>query len=439
MNSQKLKKLQGNLFVVLIICIICFIYFCNVKLVWIDRRPSNFWTYLYLIIFNVFSFMLAWSLIVTMFTDPGRVPQNWGYFLDDHEHKKRRYCLICHIFKPERCHHCSACNRCVLNMDHHCPWLGNCIGFKNRKFFILLLFYVNVTTWLAMFGMIGEIFNIMVSIKQKLGGDDTITISWFSDFLIVASFGLDITAMVIIGIFFKFHLDLIFMNTTTLENLDRKRNNSSSSPQPNNEINKSIIIIRDNNSNSNNNNNNNNINSNSNNNNKHSSMDKLEILITMHITEISKLNNNNNNKWEMALINNSITKDISKIVTSIETNFEWRVCQFIDLNQFTFLFIYEFTYLLTYQLAKIHSFILTYIDEFLINQLNQNNQTQINKVFIQLIQFINSIFQKSQIQLAKLQNFVLFLTFFLFKNSYFNVHSNQNKSCCLNFIYLLFK
>ncbi|KAL4510762.1 hypothetical protein ABPG72_004916 [Tetrahymena utriculariae] len=234
MNTQKLKKLQGNLFVVLIICIICFIYFCNVKLVWIDRRPSNFWTYLYLIIFNLFSFMLAWSLIVTMFTDPGRVPQNWGYFLDDHEHKKRRYCLICHIFKPERCHHCSACNRCVLNMDHHCPWLGNCIGFKNRKFFILLLFYVNVTTWLAMFGMIGEIFNIMVSIKQKLGGDDTITISWFSDFLIVASFGVDITAMVIIGIFFKFHLDLIFMNTTTLENLDRKRNNSSSSPQPNN-------------------------------------------------------------------------------------------------------------------------------------------------------------------------------------------------------------
>ena len=47
-----------------------------------------------------------------------------GYFLDDPECKKRRYCLICHIFKPERCHHCSACNRCVLNMDHHCPWIN---------------------------------------------------------------------------------------------------------------------------------------------------------------------------------------------------------------------------------------------------------------------------------------------------------------------------
>ena len=31
----------------------------------------------------------------------------------------RKYCLICHVYKPERTHHCSSCSRCVLNMDHH--------------------------------------------------------------------------------------------------------------------------------------------------------------------------------------------------------------------------------------------------------------------------------------------------------------------------------
>lgn len=66
-----------------------------------------------------------------------------------------RYCDHCHLLKPDRCHHCSACNkydftlflksytcildcsvtvqhllfllsyRCILKMDHHCPWYVN--------------------------------------------------------------------------------------------------------------------------------------------------------------------------------------------------------------------------------------------------------------------------------------------------------------------------
>jgi palmitoyltransferase len=34
-----------------------------------------------------------------------------------------RWCSRCQAPKPPRAHHCSVCRRCVLKMDHHCPWV----------------------------------------------------------------------------------------------------------------------------------------------------------------------------------------------------------------------------------------------------------------------------------------------------------------------------
>ncbi|XP_049602974.1 palmitoyltransferase ZDHHC15B [Syngnathus scovelli] len=52
-----------------------------------------------------------------------------------------RFCDRCQVLKPDRCHHCSVCEMCVLKMDHHCPWVNNCVGFSNYKFFLLFLSY----------------------------------------------------------------------------------------------------------------------------------------------------------------------------------------------------------------------------------------------------------------------------------------------------------
>ena len=64
--------------------------------------------------------------------------------------------------------------RCVLDMDHYCPWMNNCVGYRNYRYFILYLIYMVVGCVFAIVFII--MGSIVLTANERLSSPSTCVI-----------------------------------------------------------------------------------------------------------------------------------------------------------------------------------------------------------------------------------------------------------------------
>ena len=201
----------------------------NSLLIFIIIKAHSQISFLYQIIISGFFYIIE---IITMIlggcTDPGILPRQSNDFYYGTNRPLHRYvvnghkiiltyCYSCSMFRPPRTSHCSVCDNCVERFDHHCLWLGTCIGKRNYKYFFCLI----TTLFFSDLFQIGSgIYYIVIQskkLKNKEKNSMLLVIAYSSivlyNILFIACF---------LGKLLAIHVYLVFKNLTFYELVKNK-------------------------------------------------------------------------------------------------------------------------------------------------------------------------------------------------------------------------
>ncbi|KAI9571480.1 DHHC palmitoyltransferase-domain-containing protein [Boletus coccyginus] len=124
-----------------------------------------------------------------------------------------KYCLTCKTYRPPRSSHCRMCDNCVDNCDHHCQWVNNCVGRRNYTFFFSFLFSAVLTLCLVI--CTSAIHLYLLTQIDYIDFYDALNRGVGS----AVAFSLSILVIWPVTALLAYHLRLLLLNITTIEQI----------------------------------------------------------------------------------------------------------------------------------------------------------------------------------------------------------------------------
>ena len=209
----------------------------NAGLIFIIIKAHSQISFLYQIIISGFFYIIeVVSMILGGCTDPGILPRQCNDFYYGTNRPLHRavvngykiiltYCYSCSMFRPPRTSHCSVCDNCVERFDHHCLWLGTCIGKRNYKYFFCLIVSLLIS---GLFQIGSGIYYIVIQSK-KLKNKEENSMTLVITYSLIVLYNI-LFIVCFLGKLIFIHVYLVFKNLTFYEFVKKKLNIYPSNP-----------------------------------------------------------------------------------------------------------------------------------------------------------------------------------------------------------------